>query len=272
MHRKTLQKETILKGIGLHTGMPCSMTLKPSEQGYISFIRTDIAGSGEIKAELASVSSTMRGTNLSNGKAEVHTVEHLLSVANALGITDLIVEMNGPEPPVMDGSALEYAKAIQRAGLKELEGNYPVLKITKKTEHKEAGISYIAEPAEKTEFVFVFLRDHPLVPRQEYAFEITPENFLKEIAPARTFGFEEEIAFLRKNGLAKGGNIDNCVIITKTGFTTKLRFENEMVRHKILDMLGDFKLINKAITQTRITCIGGGHKSNIEFGKVLAQY
>ncbi|MDR0646406.1 MAG: UDP-3-O-acyl-N-acetylglucosamine deacetylase [Elusimicrobiota bacterium] len=269
MRRKTLRQTTVLKGIGLHTGMPCSMILKPSEQGYISFIRADIAGSGTIKAELNSVSSVMRGTNLSNAKAEVHTVEHILSALNAFGITDLIIEMDGPEPPVMDGSALEYANAIIKAGFKQIDDDYPILKVTKNIDYKEGDIVYKAEPSDKTKLTFIFLRDHPLVSRQEYTFEVKPDNFLKEIAPARTFGFEEEIEFLRKNGLAKGGTVNNCVVITKTGFTTRPRFENEMARHKILDMLGDFKLINKALTNIHITCSCGGHKSNIEFGKIL---
>jgi UDP-3-O-[3-hydroxymyristoyl] N-acetylglucosamine deacetylase len=269
MNRKTLQKPATLNGIGLHTGGPCSMTLKPAAQGYISFVRTDLKDSEPIKAELASVSSTMRGTNLSNKTAEARTVEHVLSSANALGVTDLIVEIDGSEPPVMDGSAIEYAKAMLNAGFKDLPGGYPVLTLTKKIEYKEGNISYAAEPADKTLLTFVFLRDHPLVSRQEYTLEFSADNFLKEIAPARTFGFEEEINFLRQHGLAKGGAIDNCVIIKNDCFSVPLRFDNEMARHKILDMIGDLKLMNKALGPMHITCTGGGHKSNIEFGKIL---
>jgi len=271
MERKTLQNTAKLTGVGLHTGMPCSMVFKPSEQGYISFIRADLAGSAPVKAGLASVSSTMRGTNLSNGAAEVHTVEHVLSAASAFGITDLILEMDGPEPPVMDGSAAFYAKAMQDAGFKKLPGTYPVLDIKKKVEYAQGNITYSAVPADKTLLTFVYLRPGSIVTRQEYTFELTAENFLKEIAPARTFGFEEEIAFLRAHGLAKGGTKDNCVIISKEGFSTPLRFDNELVRHKILDMVGDFKLMGKALGRLHITCVGGGHKSNVEFGKILLE-
>ncbi|MDR1124069.1 MAG: UDP-3-O-acyl-N-acetylglucosamine deacetylase [Elusimicrobiota bacterium] len=269
MERKTLQKEVILKGTGLHTGVPCSMTFKPSAQGFISFIRRDLEGSAPIKAELASVSSTMRGTNLKNGAAEARTVEHVLSAANAFGITDLIIDMDGPEPPVMDGSALEYAKAMLGSGFKPLGGCYPVLKLKNKIEYKESDISYSAEPCDKTKITFIFVRGHALVSRQEYTFELTPDNFLKLIAPARTFGFEEEIAFLRANGLAKGGTADNCVIIQKDKFSTPLRFADEMARHKILDLLGDFKLMNAALGPVHISCTGGGHKHNVEFAKIL---
>jgi UDP-3-O-[3-hydroxymyristoyl] N-acetylglucosamine deacetylase len=269
MERKTLQKEVVLKGAGLHTGARCSMALKPSAQGYISFVRADLEGSAPIKAELGSVSSTMRGTNLKNGGAEAHTVEHVLSAANAFGVTDLIVEMDGPEPPVMDGSALEYAKAMINAGFKPLGGAYPVLTLKNKIEYKEGNIFYAAEPCDKTKITFVFVRDHALVSRQEYTFELTPDNFLNLIAPARTFGFEEEIAFLRANGLAKGGTADNCVIIQKDRFSTALRFTDEMARHKILDLLGDFKLMNAALGPVSIYCTGGGHKHNVEFAKIL---
>ncbi len=269
MNRQTLKQSATLNGIGIHTGEKCSMTFKPSAQGYISFVRTDIAGSQPIKAEVGNVSSTMRGTNLKTGIAEVHTVEHVLSAAHGLGITDMVVEMDGPEPPVMDGSSKVYAQAMLNAGLEDLGQVYPVLGLTKKIEYSEGNISYTAQPAQELIFTFVFLRDHPLVSRQEYTFVMGKDNYLKEIAPARTFGFEEEIAFLRAHGLAKGGNIDNCVVIRKDGFSVPLRFDNEMVRHKILDMVGDLKLTGKALGPMHIICTGGGHKSNVEFAKIL---
>ena len=270
MYRKTLAQNAALKGIGLHTGAPCSMVFKPSAQGFISFVRTDIKDSKPIKAELASVSSTNRGTNLKNSTAEVHTVEHVLSAAAALGITDLIVEMDGPEPPIMDGSALEYANAMLKAGFERLEGQYPELKLNKKVEYQEGNITYIAFPSDKAKITFIFTRDgHAMVSRQEYTFEINQNNFLRLIAPARTFGFEEEIAYLHANGLAKGGSADNCVIIQKDKYNVPLRFHDEPVRHKILDMLGDLQLMNMSLGHVHIVCAGGGHKHNIEFAKIL---
>ena len=270
MNRKTLAQSTVLKGIGLHTGEPCSMVFKPSAQGYISFVRTDIEGAKPIRAELDSVSSTNRGTNLKNNTAQVHTVEHVLSAAAALGVTDLIVEMDGPEPPVMDGSALEYANAMLKAGFERLECLYPELKLSKKVEYQEGNISYSAFPSDKAKITFIFTRDgHPMVHRQEYTFEINQSNFLRLIAPARTFGFEEEITFLRANGLAKGGSTENCIIIQKDKYSAPLRFHDEPVRHKILDMLGDLQLMNMSPGHIHIVCTGGGHKHNIEFAKIL---
>lgn len=269
MNRKTINRTVSVKGIGLHTGEPCSMTFKPSEDGFISFLRTDVKDAEPIKALAQNVCSTMRGTNLSNGKEQVHTVEHVLSAAHGLGITDLIVEMDGPEPPIMDGSSLPYAQAMLEAGFKEIPQPAPTLTLNKDIEYKEGDILYSAKPAQKLTFTFLFLRNHPLVNRQEYSFEYSEQGYLKEIAPARTFGFEEEIAFLRANGLAKGGRIDNCVIIQKDGFSVPLRFDNEMVRHKILDLLGDLKLTGKILGPMHITCRCGGHKTNVEFAKLL---
>lgn len=269
MNRKTLTKSVTLKGIGLHTGEPCSMTFKPAQEGGIAFLRSDIEGSTPIKALAENVCSTLRGTNLTNGKEQVHTVEHVLSAANALGITDMIVEMDGPEPPIMDGSSLPYAEAMKEGEIIDLPEEAETLKIGKEISFTEGNITYSAKPADKLAFTFLFLREHPLVNRQEYTFEFSEQAYLKEIAPARTFGFEEEIAFLRANGLAKGGRIDNCVVIKKDGFSVPVRFENEQVRHKILDLIGDLKLTGKILGPMHITCHCGGHKTNVEFAKLL---
>ena len=255
MKRKTIKNTKTLRGVGIHTGANCSITFKPSTQGYISFVRTDIENCEPIIALAQNVSSTLRGTNLANKTAEVHTVEHVLSAINGLGITDLIIEMDGPEPPIMDGSSKLYAKALLEGGLQDLLGTAEVLHIDKEISYQENDIIYSATPAEDFKITFVYERKgHPLVAHQEYTFTLTPENYLNEIAPARTFGFEEEIAFLKANGLAKGGNIDNCVVIKKDGFSVPLRFDNEMVRHKILDILGDLKLTGKVLGPMHITC------------------
>lgn len=268
MKRKTISKEVTIKGVGIHTGEMCTMLLRPNDGG-IYFRRLDLPGSAPIPARLENVSSTLRGTNLMEGAAEIHTGEHVLSAVNALGITDLIIEMDGPEPPITDGSALPFINALKEAGIKELPGERAVLNIDKKIEMRSDKVYYCAEPADKLTFSFLFLHPHPLVSRLEYTFEFNEENFIKEIAPARTFGFEEEFEFLKKHGLAKGANIDNAVLITKDGFSVPLRFEGEMVRHKILDMVGDFALIAKALGPMKIYSEFGGHKFNVEFGKLL---
>ena len=266
--RKTILQPVSVSGVGLHTGAPSVMTFKPAEDG-IHFIRTDIAGSLPIKADLNHVGSTLRGTNLKNDTAEVWTVEHVLSALNALGITDLTVEMDGPEPPVTDGSAGVYLEHLQQAGLKELPGDRPVLNLKQPVTYTSGPISYSAEPADKLTVTFIYEHKHPLVGRQEYTVELTESNYETQIARARTFGFEEELAFLKAHGLAKGGSLENAVVVGKDKFLNELRYADELVRHKILDLVGDFSLTGKSLGKLKITCRMGGHKHNVLFARLL---
>ena len=266
--RKTILNPVSVKGVGLHTGAPSTMTFKPAENG-IHFVRIDIAGSKPIKADLNHVGSTLRGTNLKNETAEVWTVEHVLSTLSALGITDILVEMDGPEPPITDGSALVYAEHLKQAGLKELAEDLPVLVLKKPVTYSYGPISYSAEPSDTLSVTFIYEHAHPLVGRQEYTVELNTENYMQQVAPARTFGFEEELAFLKAHGLAKGGSLENAIVIGKEKYLHELRFANELVRHKILDLVGDFSLIGKRLPPLKITCRMGGHKHNVLFGRLL---
>lgn len=266
--RKTLAQTTVIKGIGLHTGAPAVMTFKPAENG-ITFLRTDIAGSTPIIADVFHVGSTLRGTNLKNETAEVCTVEHVLSALHALGITDVCVEMDGPEPPVTDGASDVYADAFLQAGLRELSAEQPLLDIKRTITYTSGNISYSATPADKLTFTFVYEHKHPLVSHLEYTLEFTPENYMNEIARARTFGFEEELEFLKAHGLAKGGNLENAVIIGKDRFLNERRYPDEMVRHKLLDLIGDISLTKHKLPPLTIVCRGGGHKHNVIFAKIL---
>ena len=266
--RKTILQPVSVSGVGLHTGAPSVMTFKPAADG-IHFIRTDIAGSLPIKADLNHVGSTLRGTNLKNDTAEVWTVEHVLSALNALGITDLTVEMDGPEPPVTDGSAGVYLEHLQKAGLKELSGEVPALNLKQPVTYSFGPISYSAEPADTLTVTFIYEHKHPLVGRQEYTVELTEGNYIAQIARARTFGFEEELAFLKAHGLAKGGSLENAVVVGKDKFLNELRYADELVRHKILDLVGDFSLTGKRLGKLKITCRMGGHKHNVLFARLL---
>ena len=266
--RKTINQEAVVKGIGLHTGLPSTLTFKPAQNG-ITFLRTDIPGATPIAALAENVGSTLRGTNLKNETAEVCTVEHALSALHALGITDVTVEMDGPEPPVTDGASDVYVDALQKAGLKELGTEQPLLHLTRKITYTSGNIAYSAEPADKLTFTFLFLHKHPLVARQEYTLEFTPENYIREIARARTLGFEEELAFLKAHGLAKGGNLENAVIVGKDKFINALRYPDELVRHKLLDLIGDLSLTGYKLPPLKITCTCGGHKPNVIFAKIL---
>lgn len=268
MMRKTINQPVSVSGVGLHTGVPSVMTFKPAENG-IHFVRTDIAGALPIKADLAHVGSTLRGTNLKNDTAEVWTVEHVLSALNALGITDITVEMDGPEPPVMDGSSCVYIQHLQKAGLRDLPGEVAVLTLKQPVTYSFGPISYAAEPADKLTITFVYEHKHPLVGKQEYTVLFNTENYVEQISRARTFGFEEELAFLKAHGLAKGGSLENAVVVGKDRFLNELRYSDELVRHKILDLVGDFCLIGKRLGNLKITCRMGGHKHNVLFGRLL---
>ena len=266
--RKTLSATAVVTGNGLHTGVPATLTFKPADNG-ITFLRTDIPGAKPIAALAQNVSSTLRGTNLKNDTAEVWTVEHVMSALHALGLTDVTVEMDGPEPPVTDGARDVYVEALLKAGLKDLPAEQPLLNIKQKITYTSGRIAYSAEPADKLTFTFVFLHKHPLVSHQEFTLEFTPDNYIQEIARARTFGFEEELAFLKAHGLAKGGNLENAVIVGKDKFINELRYPDELVRHKILDMVGDLCLTGRKLPPLKITCTCGGHKHNVIFAKIL---
>ena len=268
--RKTLASSVTVNGTGLHTGLPSAMTFHPAQNG-ITFLRTDITHAQPIIADVYHVGSTLRGTNLKNETAEVCTVEHVLSALHALGLTDVAIEMDGPEPPVTDGASDKYVEAFLKAGLKELAAEQPLLSIRRKITYTSGPISYSAEPADKLTFSFVYQHKHPLVSRQEYTLEFTTENYIEQIARARTFGFEEELAFLKAHGLAKGGNLENAVIIGKDRFLNERRYPDEMVRHKLLDLIGDISLTAHKLPPLSITCVGGGHKHNVIFAKILLE-
>ncbi len=266
--RKTIKQPAVVSGIGLHTGVPATMTFKPAENG-ITFLRTDLPNAQPILAHVSNVGSTMRGTNLKNDTAEVWTIEHTMSALHALGITDVAVEMDGPEPPVTDGASDVYVDALLKAGIQELTSQQPVLNIKQKITYSCGNIFYSAEPADKLTFTFVYRHKHPLLAHSEYTFEFTQENYIEQIARARTFGFEEELAFLKAHGLAKGGNLENAVIIGKDDYINQRRFPDEPVRHKLLDLIGDISLTGRKLPPLSITCECGGHKHNVIFGKIL---
>ncbi len=266
--RKTITTTAVVSGVGLHTGVASTLTFKPADNG-ITFLRTDLPGAQPILAHVSNVGSTLRGTNLKNATAEVWTVEHVLSALHALGVTDVCVEMDGPEPPVTDGASDVYVEALLKAGLTDLASEQPVLAIRQQITYACGDICYSAQPANKLTFTFVYRHKHPLLAHSEYSFEFTPQNYITQIARARTFGFEEELAFLKAHGLAKGGNLENAVIIGKDKFINERRFPDEPVRHKLLDLIGDISLTGRKLPPLNIRCECGGHKHNVIFAKIL---
>lgn len=272
MSRKTIKKETQIEGIGLHTGNQSKAIFHPAKGTGIRF--TGPGFNTPVRAVLKNVSGTVRGTNISDGIHTIHTVEHLLSAAAALGIDDLDIEIIGEEPPICDGSSKPFADILIAAGFEETAGMPDIKRIKKKTEVNFGEVYYKAVPAEKGFSVsLVYENSHPMAGRLLIDKEINPSSFIKEIAPARTFGYDFELEMLRKAGLAKGGSLKNALVITQKEILADggLRFPDEIARHKLLDFIGDLALLGWRPEGVRIETIRCGHASNVKFARMLEQ-
>jgi len=266
MLQHTIRKEISVSGIGLHTGKDVNINLKPAgiDSGIV-FIRTDLPGHSRTKAELKNVSTSVRGTNLGG----INTVEHVLSALYALSITNLYVEIDGPEPPALDGSSKQFCELIAKAGITDQSSEAKCIKLSEPLFVAEDGKCLIAVPSDR--FTASFMINYPsgFIGTQFYKFELQSNKYVKEIAPARTYGFMDELEALKKQGLALGANGKNAVAIGKEGYLTQLRFKDELVRHKILDLIGDLSLLGAEI-KAHIIGIRSGHGLNIKFAKKLA--
>lgn len=271
MKRKTLAEEIIYSGIGLHKGENIDMKLIPGSNGII-FKRVDLEdGKNEIKLDIENTFDLTRGTNLKNEfGAKVHTIEHFLSALYAAEITDLVIELDGNELPICDGSAGRFIDLFENAGIKELDGEVEPIVITKPIYLTVGDKNIVALPYDGYKITYAIRFEHSFLKSQLAEFEINLENYKKEIAPARTFGFDYEIEYLKKNNLALGGTLENAIVIEKDGVMNPegLRYEDEFVRHKMLDIIGDLKILNRPI-KGHIIAVKAGHALDIEFAKLL---
>ena len=271
MKRKTLASEIVYSGIGLHKGENIDMKLIPGSDGII-FRRIDfVDGKNEIKLDIENTFDLTRGTNLKNEfGAKVHTIEHFLSALYAAEITDLVIELDGNELPICDGSAGNFIELFETAGIKELDKEVEPIIITKPIYLTVNDKSIVALPYNGYKITYAIRFEHSFLKSQLAEFEITLENYKKEIAPARTFGFDYEIEYLKKNNLALGGTLENAIVIEKDGVMNPegLRYEDEFVRHKMLDIIGDLKILNRPI-KGHIIAVKAGHALDIEFAKLL---
>lgn len=272
MKRKTLAKELVYKGVGLHKGENIDMRLIPQTSGGLVFKRVDLEeGKNIINVHVDNTFDLTRGTNLKNEfGAAIYTIEHFLSALYILNITDLMIEIEGNELPIADGSAIEFVKAMEEAGVVDLaEDVNPI--VVKEPVYVTVGDKHVVVlPYDGYKITYSIRFEHTFLKSQMAEFEIDLETYKKEIAPARTFGFDYEIEYLKKNGLALGGTLDNAIVVTKDGVLNPqgLRFEDEFVKHKILDIIGDLKVINRPI-KGHIIAIKAGHAINAEIGKKL---
>ena len=244
--KTTLQKEIRLSGIGIHTGKKVDIQLKPSSSGKIVFRRTDLDG-----LELAldpGIVKTKNSTYLEYKGCRVQTLEHLLAVLYIFGIDSLIVELDGEEIPIMDGSASPFVQAVQDVGLKPLPEQKKIVKIIKPFRLEEEGASVSFGPDAAFRITYCIEYDHPLIQRQELTLDVNKESFVTEIAPSRTFGFLKDVPALRAQDLALGGSLENAVVLDDKGsISGPLRFPDECVRHKILDLIGDLSLLGSPV-------------------------
>ena len=270
--QRTLKQETSFEGIGLHTGRYAKVRLKPAPRDTgIIFTRRDkdIA----LKASMGSVSDTAFSTTIGYDGVKIRTVEHILAAFSGLGIDNLIVEVNGPEIPILDGSSIELISLILNSGIAKQGKKRPFLRITNPVFFADGQAEIAAFPYDGRRITYRIHFNHHLLGEQNLSLEISEENFVKEIAPARTFGFLKDVEYLKANGFAKGGSLENAIILGSDGIlnASGLRFKDEFVRHKMLDLIGDFSLIGFPI-YGHIIANKSGHTANLKFLKKLISY
>ena len=267
----TMAKEVSYSGIGLHSGKDVLMTLKPAEANTgVTFIRTDLPGNPEIRALAENVSSTVKATTLSENGAEVFTVEHLMAAISLSGVDNIRIEMSSPEPPVTDGSAKVFSELLEEAGLVEQEAERKVYAVDKAFSVYD-GDRYIAVlPYDGYRISFTSINNHPMLGTQYFDVLLDKESFKKEIMPARTVAFTYELEMLRKMGLGLGGSLENVVVFDEEKILSEPRFDNELIRHKILDVIGDLFLLGPI--KAHVIAVKTGHAFNSQIAKQIQAY
>lgn len=298
VQQRTIGKTVSISGVGLHTGTSCTMTFKPAPENYgIKFVRTDLGDSPEIPANADYVVDTSRGTTLGLGDAKVHTVEHVLAAIVGLQIDNIKIELDGIEPPIGDGSAMPYVEKLQEAGFvaQEEPKDYLIIDETVMYHDEDKQIDIVALPLDSYRLTVMVDYQNPALGSQHTGLFDLESEFVSDFAPSRTFCFLSEVEALAGQGLIKGGNLDNAVVIVdhdidkkglddlrqrigleeeisvgENGFLNEksLRYRNEPVRHKLLDLLGDLALIGAPL-KAQILAARPGHYANIEFARKI---
>lgn len=269
--QKTIRGTASFTGVGLHTGEINTITFEPApENTGVVFVRSDLPSSPTIHADIAHVVDTARGTTLGVNGARIMTVEHVLAAVAGLGIDNLIVKVDGNEAPVADGSALPFVKALQEAELVGQGDEKKYLEIKETMSYEKDGVNIVLLPYDGFKVSFLLEYNHPMLGTQYASFVITDAIFAKEIAPARTFTFLHEVEMLQRAGLIKGGSLDNAIVVGDEGILNngELRFSNEFVRHKIVDLIGDFFLIGVPL-RAHVIAAKSGHEANVRLVRML---
>lgn len=268
--RKTLADTATFSGIGLHTGNLTTLYFQPADAGHgIAFTRSDVSNGPPIPAVADFVVDVARGTTLEHGGLRIHTVEHVLAAVTALGITDILISIDGDEMPIADGSSLPFLEVLHKARVRELPEDTPHLALTEPIAYEEGDIWVRGEPADGFEAHITISFPHRVIGTQSASIVVGPETFTHEVGPARTFCFLHEVKHLKELGLIKGGSMENAIVIGEDGILNDgLRFENEFARHKLLDLIGDLTLAGYPL-QGRFEAHKSGHGSHVAFARKL---
>lgn len=267
---RTLAAHAVYDGIGLHAGLPVHMELAPAPPGTgILFARSDMPEEPPVAAVAANVTATLRATTISAGALKFFTIEHLMSALHVHGVDNCLVTLDAEEPPVVDGSAETFFNLIAEAGTVEQDAARRTTVVDRIYRVDDGSRFVMALPYDGLRVSFTSLNEHPLVGVQYYDVEVTPEVYAREIAPARTIAYEKEIEALRAAGLGLGGSLETVIVYNDEGWMNPLHFSNELVRHKILDVIGDIRLAG--IIRGHIVAVASGHALNTALAKQIAE-
>ena len=272
MHfQQTLRRSVTCAGIGLHSGHKVSLSLKAGlPDSGIRFRRADLDGH-EIPAMVENVSGIHYATGLEVDSGSVETVEHLLAALISMGVDNVIIELNQREVPIMDGSAAPFVYLVQEAGTRRQAKARRFLKVTRPISLSMGDKQIALYPSEHFKITYSISFDHPLLEHQSREIQLNKESFIDQIAPARTFGFLKEVERLRRQGLALGGSLDNVIVLSESGVLNRsLRFEDEFVRHKILDAIGDLALVGYPLIG-HLVVNRGGHALHTAFASMVLE-
>ena len=267
---RTLASRVVYDGIGLHSGTPVHREIAPAPpRTGIQFARIDLPEALPVAATAANVTATLRATTIAAGTLKFFTIEHLMSALHVSGVDNCLVLLNAEEPPVVDGSARTFFRLIAEAGTVEQDAERRVTVIDRVYRVDDGSHFVMAVPYDGLRVSFTSLNEHPLIGVQYYDIEVTPESYGKEIAPARTIAYEKEVAALQANGLGLGGSLETVIVYNDEGWMNPLNFPNELVRHKILDVLGDIRLAG--VIRGHIIAVASGHALNTALAKQIAE-
>ena len=261
LYQRTIAKKIRITGIGIHSGKKVTLTLNPAPADFgIQFKRTDFLNAEVLVANALTVGATENNTTLGEGENAVHTVEHLLAVLYGLGINNVYAEINGPEVPIMDGSGASFVFILKETGISSLNRSKKFLVVLEPVKVEVGDKWAIIEPADKLIIDSTIVFTHPQIKNQHKVFEFSCESFIEDIGRARTFGMLRDVDTLKRRGLIKGGSLDNAIVLDdyKVMNPEGLRFQDEFVRHKILDTIGDISLIGHEVA-AKITTYKSGH-------------